>query len=318
MDASIAIVNWNTCDLLDQCLRSLYETSTGFDFETIVVDNASEDESVSMVKAKYPNVHLIQNKVNLGFATGCNIAFKHSQGRYFILLNSDTIVLENALGKLVEFMNSHRRVGVTGCRLLNQDGTLQRSASCYPDLLTELFDALYLSKLFPQSRLFGRYAMTYWDFEDTREVDFVGGSCMIVRRDAIEEVGLLDEDYFMYTEEADWCYRFFMHDWKIYYYPKARIIHLGGQSSNRYGNDILVHLYSSRNRFISKHYGHMAAAMHKSIIVLGAVLRLPIFEAMKLMKKGDPNGSSFQIKLLKWAFQGIQCESGRNGATECG
>jgi O-antigen biosynthesis protein len=211
-------------------------------------------------------------------------------------------VLDKALCRMVGFMDQNEDAGAAGCRLLNADRTLQRSCSCFPGLLTELFDALYLSKLFPKSRIFARYSMSYWDFGETREVDFVGGSCLIVRREAIEEVGLLDESYFMYTEEADWCYRIRQQDWKIYYFSGAQIIHLGGQSSRKYGSSILVHLYSSRNRFIQKHKGKIAGGMHRGIVALGAVLRLPVFWTMRLAGKGDPGAGQFQIKLLKWAL----------------
>lgn len=308
-DASIAIVSWNTKDLLDQCLHSINETRVGFSFDTIVVDNASADGSADMVASKYPNVNLLRNRINVGFAAGCNLAYKHSNSRYFILLNSDTIVLDNALGKLVKFMDTHPDAGVAGCKLLNRDGSLQRSCSCYPGVLTELFDALFLSKLFPNSRLFSRYSMSFWDFNETREVDFAGGSCLIIRREAIEQVGLLDEGYFMYTEEADWCYRFWLEGWKIFYYPDAKIIHLGGQSSKKYGNDILVHLYSSKNRFIKKHKGVLLSAVHRGIVSLGALIRIPIFGAMRIVGKGDQNAVGFQVKLLKWALAGVQCEN---------
>ncbi|HEY3297206.1 MAG TPA: glycosyltransferase family 2 protein [Armatimonadota bacterium] len=310
LDASIAIVNWNTRDLLDQCLHSVYETSAGYTFETIVVDNASEDGSDQMIAEKYQAVNLVRNHMNMGFAAGCNLAFKHSAGRYFILLNSDTIVLDNALNELVKFMDARPDAGAAGCKLLNRDGTLQRSCSRFPGLLTETLDALYLSKLFPKSRFFGQYSMSYWNFGSTREVDFAGGSCLIVRREAIEEIGLLDEGFFMYTEEADWCYRMWMHDWKVYYYPKAQIVHLGGESARKYGSDILVHLYASRNRFIRKHKGAAASAIHRGIVTLGALLRVPAFEVLRIMGKGDPQAVDFQFKLLKWSLLGRMRETG--------
>ncbi|MHB0913147.1 MAG: glycosyltransferase family 2 protein [Armatimonadota bacterium] len=300
---SVAIVSWNTRELLDQCLASVYRSDPGC--EIVVVDNASEDGSPDMVADKYPEVKLVRSKVNMGFAAGCNLAAKHSTGRYLLLLNSDTIVLDGALTALAGFMDEHPDAGAAGCRLLNADGTLQRSCSVFPSLTTELFDALYLSKLFPKSRIFARYSMSWWDFNETREVDFVGGSCLIARREAIEEVGLLDEGYFMYTEEADWCYRMWRHGWKVYYYPEAQIIHLGGRSARRYGSDILVHLYASRNRFLRKHRGPAVAAVHRGIVALGALLRLAAFKV-----RPEPGAIRFQRSLLRWALGSAKLEGG--------
>lgn len=311
-DLSIAIPSWNTKALLDQCLESVYKTSAGLDFEIIIVDNASSDGSPDLVSSKYPQIKLVRNRMNLGFAAACNIAFKHSIGRYFLLLNTDTIVMDGALKAMVEFMDAHPDAGATGCRLLNGDGTLQRSCSRFPGLITELFDSLYLSKLFPRSRLFGCYSMSYWDFDDTREVDFAGGSCLIVRREAIKEVGLLDESFFMYTEEADWCYRLWDHGWKVFFFPGAEVVHLGGQSARRYGNDLLLHLYAGRNRFIRKHRGRAAASVHRGIVALGALLRLFAF-VNRPWKPEHRQALGFHSKLLKWSVRGtLETASGGN------
>ena len=303
-DLSIAIPSWNTRELLRQCLESVRRSSSGLSVETIVVDNASSDGSADMVAAEYPQAKLIRNRTNVGFAAACNLAFKLSSGRHFLLLNTDTILLDQALKSLVDFMDAHPGVGAAGCRLLNRDGTLQRSCSCFPSLLTELLDALYLSKLFPKSRLFGKYSMTYWDFDEVREVDFVGGSCLIVRREAISQVGLLDESFFMYTEEADWCYRLRQHGWLVYYYPGARAIHLGGESAQQCGKDMHLHLYAGRNLFIRKHRGRSAAAAHRSIVALGAMGRLPVYAARRVLHRDGAQVLRFQARLLMWAIRG--------------
>ncbi|HET6455973.1 MAG TPA: glycosyltransferase family 2 protein [Armatimonadota bacterium] len=304
IDLSIAIPSWNTSDLLDQCLTSIKASTAGLNYEIIVVDNASTDGSPEMVEEKHPDVMLIRNRVNLGFASACNAAFKRSTGRYFCLLNSDTIVLKDSLAHFFEFMESHPDAGAAGCKLLNGDGTLQRSCSCFPSVMTELFDALYLSKLFPRNRVFGCYSMSYWDFDDVREVDFVGGSCMMVRREAVEEVGLLDETYFMYTEEADWCYRMWDSGWKVYYYPGAQIIHLGGESAKRFGDDMRLYLYLSRNKFIRKYKGRMAAFVHRGIIITGALGRLAAYGIKRLIGRRELNDTAFQYLVLRWAVSG--------------
>ena len=304
-DLSIAIPSWNTRDLLDQCLVSLKSSTSGLSCEIVVVDNASTDGGAEMVEARHKDVKLIRNRLNLGFAAACNTAFKHSTGRYFCLLNSDTIILRDSFQPLVEFMDSHPDAGAAGCKLLNRDGSLQRSCSCFPSIWTELFDMLYLSKLFPRNRVFGSYSMSYWDFNETREVDFVGGSCMIVRREAIEDVGLLDETYFMYTEEADWCYRMWDSGWKVYYYPGSEIIHLGGESARKYGGDIGLYLYLSRNKFIRKYQGRMAAFLHRGIIIVGAISRLAVYGARRLIGSKEFDDSAFQYLVLRWAVRGM-------------
>jgi len=286
-------------------LKSVKDSTDGLSYEIIVVDNASTDGSPDMVEAKHKDVKLIRNRANLGFAAACNTAFKHSSGRYFCLLNSDTIVLEGSLLSLYKFMESRPDAGAAGCKLLNKDGTLQRSCSCFPSVFTELLDALYLSKLFPKNRVFGCYSMSYWDFDEVREVDFVGGSCMMVGRPAIEEVGLLDETYFMYTEEADWCYRMWDNGWKVYYYPGAEIIHLGGRSAQKFGGDIRLYLYLSRNKFIRKYQGRLAAALHRAIIVTGAFCRLIVYGGNRLIGRKEADDSAFQYLVLRWAVRGI-------------
>jgi len=302
-DISIAIVNWNTKELLDQCLDSIYRTAGDLRLEIIVVDNASEDGSPDLLAEKHPDVILVRNKVNMGFAAGVNIAFKHSTAPYFLLLNTDTIVLEGALQGMLWFMETHAEAGIVGCKLLNCDGTLQRSCSRFPSPMTELFDALYLSKLFRRSKLFGCYSMSWWDFDDVREVDFAGGSCLMVRRQAIQEVGLMDEGYFMYAEEADWCYRMWQRGWSVYYYPGAQIIHLGGQSAAKFGSDVLLHLYISRHRFVRKHYGRISAAALRAVIGLSALLRWTAYSIAGLVRRSDQSladRAQFHRKLLRW------------------
>ncbi|HAH87861.1 MAG TPA: glycosyltransferase family 2 protein [Armatimonadetes bacterium] len=300
-DLSIAIVNWNTSDLLHQCLLSAKESCKGTDYEIIVVDNASSDGSPEMVEEEHPDVLLVRNPINQGFAAACNLAYKYSSGRYFLLLNTDTIVIKSALPDMVGFMDTRPNAGAAGCRLINRDGSLQRSCSCFPGLMTELFDALYLSKIFPKSRLFGAYAMSYWDFADEREVDFAGGSCLIVRREAIEAVGLLDDGFFMYAEEADWCYRMRAGGWKVCYYPGASVIHLGGESAKKYGSQILLHLYTSRNRFLRKHRGSYVAGVHRAIVALGALCRMGAYYVGRAAGRGEPDFIKFQKSLFAWA-----------------
>ena len=273
-DLSIVIVNWNTRDLLAQCLQSVYDTTSNLDFKVIVVDNASTDGSQEMVRQEFPDVSLIANTENLGFAKANNQAIRRSQGRYVLLLNSDTFVRENTIEQMVAFMDAHPEAGMAGCKLLYEDGRLQLSCTTFPTLFTEFCIASQLDKLFPKSRLFGKYRMTYWDFDDVRQVDVILGAFMLVRATAIDEVGLMDKSYFMYSEEVDWCYRFKEKGWKIFFCPHVEAVHLWGGSSKRVQVEMLVQMYRSRIDFFRRYYGKRSATLLKVFVGLNCLLRI--------------------------------------------
>jgi GT2 family glycosyltransferase len=273
-DLSIVIVNWNTREFLSRCLRSVYDTTLDLDFEVIVVDNGSADGSQEMVQQEFPGVSLIANTENKGFAKANNQAIRRSRGRYVLLLNSDAFVRENTIEHTVAFMDGHPEAGMAGCKLLFEDGRLQPSCYSFPTLFTEFFIAVGLDRLFPKSRLFGKYGMTYWDFDDIREVDVILGAFMLVRATAVDEVGLMDERYFMYSEEVDWCYRFREKGWKIYFYPHVEAVHLGGGSTRRVRAEMLIRLYGSRIEFFRKHHGRLSACLLKLVIGFNCLLRI--------------------------------------------
>lgn len=307
MELSIAIVNWNTKELLEVCLSSVFATLDGIEAEVIVVDNCSSDGSVEMVAINYPQARLYALSSNTGFARANNLAFSRSNGDCFLMLNSDTIVFPGSLKTLVDFLRDHPEAGAVGCKLLNADGTLQRSCSPFPTPLTELLDALYLSKLCPKSKLLGRYAMSYWDFSTVREVDFAGGSCLALRREALDQVGLLDENFFMYSEEADLCYRLKQGGWKILFTPDASIIHLGGGSSKMDVKRTLLDLYRSKHTFMLKHYGAGAAARYRMVVLVSALvrgvawgLRSGVGQYRDLFRRKF----EMQLRLLTWSLTG--------------
>ena len=231
MDVSVIIVNWNTKELLRDCLSSVYEHAGDIDYEIIVIDNASTDGSAEMVKNDFQQVILIDNSCNRGFAAANNQGMAVAKGRYVLLLNSDTVVLNNVIVDTVRFADENPQIAVTGCRVLNPDLSLQRTCFMFPSVLNMLLSSTYLYKLFPKNRFFGREQMTWWDRNDVRQVDVVTGCFMLVRREAIEQVGTMDEQFFMYGEETDWCYRFRKKGWKVMFAPIGQIIHFGGQST---------------------------------------------------------------------------------------
>ena len=233
-DLSICIVSFQTRDLLKDCLVSIHENPPGGTYEVVIVDNGSTDGTVQMVRDEFPEICLIQNSENRGYTAPMNQALRQGRGRYLLQLNPDTLILPKALQNLVEFLDAHPEVGICGPKVLNRDGSLQkpcRRGESRPWAVFTYFTGLW--KLFPRSKLFGGYLMNYMDEDQAHEVAGVSGSCMLIRRQVIEEVGFLDERFFAYQEDADFCFQASRAGWKIFYVPSSRIIHYGGYGGSR-------------------------------------------------------------------------------------
>jgi GT2 family glycosyltransferase len=274
LDVSIIIVNWNGKDLLTRCIQAVQSTVKQVAYETIVIDNASSDGSQAMVRQAFPDVILIENAENAGFASANNQGMAIAQGRYLLLLNSDAFVEDNTVDGMAAFMDAHPEAGMSGCKLLYEDRRLQPSAYQFPTLKTELYIALQLNALFPRSREFGQFAMTWWDFNDVREVEAIMGAFMLVRREAYTEVGGMDTGFFMYSEEIDWCIRFQRAGWKTLYNPAVQAVHLWGGSSKRIREEMFIQLHRSKVQFFRKHYGAFSAGVLKGIIGFSCLLRI--------------------------------------------
>ena len=254
MRLSVVFLNYNTRDLTRQALSSVLAAAEGLEVEIFVVDNASADGSADMVAEEFPQVKLICNEANVGFAAGNNVALRQVAGEYALLINTDTIVRRDALRTMVEFLDAHPEAGACGCKILDPDGTLQLdSRRGFPTPLAAFCKMSGLSRLFPKHPLIAHYHMTYLDPEQTAEVEVLSGSCMMVRKAAMDEVGLLDEDYFMYGEDIDWCYRFHQAGWKIYYVPTTEIIHFRGESGRGVPLRILYRKSRAMSIFVNKH-----------------------------------------------------------------
>lgn len=277
LDVSVVIVNWNTRDILRNCLRSVYQQTQNIRFETIVIDNASIDDSAAMVRDEFPQVVLIANSQNRGFAAANNQGVEIANGRYVLLLNSDTIILDNAIAKTLEFAKSQPDAAIVGCRVLNTDRTLQPTCFMFPSVLNMLLSTTYLYKLFPKNKLFGRERMGWWNRDDVREVEVVTGCFMLVRREAMEQVGIMDEDYFIYGEETDWCWRFKKSGWRILFTPNAEIIHLGGQSSIQVKPQMVLQLRNGILLFMRKNRGYMSYFIARLLVALFFVIRVPFW-----------------------------------------
>lgn len=287
-DLSIVIVNWNVRELLRNCLKSLYAQTQAITFEAFVVDNASSDGSAEMVENEFPQVNLIKNENNLGFAKANNQAIKQSRGKYVLLLNPDTIVLDKAIVKLVQFMDEHIDIGAAGPKIMGSDNSVQLSCGMhFPTPWTELWTLTRLSYLFPKNRIFGRCLMGYWSHNDTREVDVVSGACIMVRREAIEEVGLLDEHFFLIAEEVDWCYRMKKAGWKVYLYANAEIVHFLGQSMQRSLINTNLEGYKSMYLFYRKHYGQMSASSYRAMAFVFLGLRYLLYTVGQYIRPAE-------------------------------
>lgn len=248
IDVSIIIVNWNTKELLLDCLSSVTHTTADSRIETIVVDNGSHDGSPQEVRKQFPQVTLIQNAENRGFARANNQALARVAGRYALFLNSDAQLTEEALTNLVTFMDTTPGAGIAACQYLNQDGSKQNSFDNFPTLATELLNKTALKTLFPE-----KYPSKKREYANPLEVDSVIGACMIVRAEAIKQVGTLDEDYFFFIEETDWCFRMKQAGWKIYHLPHIKIYHLQGQSKEKNPSKAWIEYYRSVYIFFKKH-----------------------------------------------------------------
>jgi hypothetical protein len=270
MDLSIAIVSWNTRDLLDGCLRSVYDTTREIEFEVIVVDNASADGSPEMVGEKYARAMLIANPDNVGFAAGNNQAYRASAGRHFLLLNPDTTCREGVITGLVRFLDEHPAAGAVGPLVTNDDGTLQYSWAAFPTLWSEMAGRL--------DRRIGRSGVLPLTADETRmqgpfKADWIGGCCLMIRREAAEQIGPMDESLFMYSEETDWCMRLRKARWEVWVDPSCEIAHLGGKSSDLAKAQSARHLRMSKRQYFRKHHGVWPAAAVGTVLAVKAGLR---------------------------------------------
>lgn len=270
MKLSIIIVSWNTCELLQECLGAIYLHPPEAAFEVWVIDNASTDGSPDMVRERYPQVRLIANRENPGFARANNQGIHSSRGEYVLLLNPDTYVKPGALDTMVRFLEERPAAAGVGAKLLNPDRTLQISCYPRPTLFREFWRMFHLDAIKP----YAVYPMERWDSYEPREVDVLMGACLLLRRNVLEQVGLMDEDYFIYSEEVDLCTRVTKAGWKLYWQPRAEVVHHGGQSTQQVAESMFLQLYQGKILYFRKHHGWPAVQVYKLILFLAALGRL--------------------------------------------
>ena len=269
MKLSVVIVSYNVKYHLEQCIRSVIKASDELEADIWVVDNASSDGSVEYLQAIFPDVHFISNTENVGFSRANNQAIRISEGEYVLLLNPDTIVAEDTLKGCVDFLDTHPTVGATGVRMLNADGTFApESRRGLPTPFTSFCKMTGLSSLFPKSRTFGKYYMKYLDPDEANPIEVISGAFNMLRRSALDKIGLLDEDFFMYGEDIDLSYRMLLGGWQNYYLPYY-ILHYKGESTAKTSFRYVHVFYNAMLIFFNKHFG-------KKYLFLGYLIRLAV------------------------------------------
>lgn len=299
MDLSIIIVNRNTKGLLLDCIDSIYKTVPPLSFEVIVADNGSTDGSVEALKLSFPGVALIENKKNLGFAKANNQAIRRSSGRFVALLNTDTVLTPGALGTIVKFMDGDSRAGVCAGQLLNGDGSLQNSIANTPTLATELLNKSLLKFLFPKS-----YPGKKNHFERPTEVESVIGACMVVSRRALDRVGPLDESFFFFFEETDWCANMKKNGFLVFFHPNARIYHLQGQTAKKNLAAARVEYWRSRYIFFRKHYSLIANITLKAGLLLRLCISIALQLPASIVSARTRDKLAVNLNLLHWHLRG--------------
>ena len=269
VDMSIVLVCWNNKAYLDPCLKSLYEGGLKSSFDVVVVDNGSTDGSQQMLAEKYPEVKLIQNAGNVGLGKASNQGIELTKGRYVLLLNNDTLVNGAALDVLVEFLNAHPEAGAVGGKLLNPDGSFQSGYAPFSTLLEEFLIVTHIGEL-----LWSGYP-SHGDSNEIKPTGWLSSACLLVRRSALDKVGLLDESYFIYGDEADLQYRLNKAGWKVYFLPSSSIVHFGGRSMDRWKRRKMV--YRGKMMFYKKNYGLLSTVLLRLLFFLMSLLKLMVW-----------------------------------------
>lgn len=266
-DVSIVVVTYNALPWLERCLESVAG------YETIVVDNGSTDGTVSLVRERFPAAMLVEQP-NLGLAAGWARGIESASGRYVLLLNADAWAVGNAVERLAAFAEEHPQAAIVAPKLLNTDGTLQRSVRGFPTLWRLATEYFFLRKLAPRSRALNAFYAGDFDHEQTREAEFVMGACMLVRRDAVDAVGPPDSAYFLFSEETDWCYRFRQAGWAVFFYPQAEFVHVSGAA---HGGRMFKENVRGHLRFFAKHHGTREAERVRRLLLWALRLRGILF-----------------------------------------
>ena len=294
MDLSVIIINWNTKKLLDQCLSSVFKHTKDLKFEVIVVDNNSQDSSQALVEKKFPKTKLILNKDNLGFTKANNQGIKVAKGKYILLLNSDTYLIENSFKKIIKRAQKLKNLGALGPQLLNDDKSIQQSVGFFPNLPQVFFWMTFIDDFAGGQHLKPYHVDHNAFYKKDREVDWVTAAAILVPRTVIKKVGKLDENIFMYGEETEWCYRIKKAGFKVYFSPTAKIIHIGRGSSKKIPTSAFIGEYQGVIYFYKKYKGKISLQIVRLLLKIGALARVVIFRL-----KGKKDLAQAYVEALK-------------------
>ncbi|HWX39258.1 MAG TPA: glycosyltransferase family 2 protein [Candidatus Sulfotelmatobacter sp.] len=312
-EISIIIVTWNGKRYAEECLDSLRAYINDPRAEVIVVDNASTDGTPEMIEHSYPGVTLIRNEKNLGFAKANNVGIQWSAGEYVLLVNSDVVVRDGCIERLVEYMKQNPRVGLLGPKMLGADGKAYRSYMAELTLWRCFCRAVAFDDLFPNSKFLGGYLMPYFKMDRVTEVDVLNGWFWVTRREALNEVGLMDDTLFMYGDDLDWSKRFRQAGWKLIYFPGAESLHYGGASSARAPIKFSVEMQRANFQYWQKHHGLASQIVYRGIVWMHQAFRLAGYSLLWLAAKSRQAETGFKAKrslaCMRWAM-GIEDKRG--------
>jgi GT2 family glycosyltransferase len=296
IELSVVVVSWNAKKYVQECLASLGQQILSVPVEIIIVDNASTDGTPEMVRQEFPDVKVVQNAHNLGFAKANNIGIRAAQGKYIFLINSDVNVPHGCLQAIYDFMERETTVGIAGPRMLGADGLQHRSYMRFPTIWNSLCNALFLDSIFKGSRLFGGVLMTDFDGDRTSDVDVLNGWFLAVRRQALHEVGVLDEDFFMYGEDIDWSYRFHNAGWRRVYFSGASALHYGGASSASASTRFYIQMHRANLQYWRKHHNWGEVLAYRLTTLIYHALRVLGYSILLLFNGGKETEASFKVR----------------------
>lgn len=295
IDLSIIIVNWRAKELLRHCLNSIYEKTRGITLEIIVVDNASSDGSVDMVSKEFPQVRLLVNSENMGFARANNLAVPLTSGKYIGLLNPDTILLNNAFGMMVAKLDGESKIGIIGPKLLALNNTVQKfCARRFLTLRGEILWLLFGERLSASSG----YYLPPTNYDTSQTVDCISGACLVVRRDALDEGQIFDPQFFMYAEDIDLCYEMARNGWKVFYLSDAQVLHYGGASASQDAIFVGVYALKANHRFFIKRYGKLTGWLYRCVCFFIILMKLIITWLILLNPKTGGNPTWQRRRLI--------------------
>ena len=295
IDLSIIIVNYNKEDLLEKCIASIYK-ETKISFEIIIIDNGCNHKKIDLLSSLYDNILIKKNDINKGFSFGCNQGASIAKGKYFLFLNPDTIVLDGAIDKTYSFITSISKHAIVGCKLLNFDGTYQPSCRSFPSISNHLIESLILYRIFPKNKIIGKYYMTYMNSDDINEVDVVMGAFMMMEKDMFVALNGFDEQFFMYSEETDFCFRAKKAKYKIFYFPKANVMHKWGGMLEDLSDDLFIEMHRSLMKFCRKHHQGFYFIIEKIVVFIGVLLRALYYNIVLILNRSD------SIKKKQWKY----------------